>query len=146
MLIEARFAPQTVRRASSFRAASTAPNPSLITLTADGTTQDRTTEHLTVVDAIDGVPNLLCAFVGALVQVFLLRRAATLFNSHLLFMYLFKGVVSFLIAMSWLAGCGACAIGILWHFGASCRRHFGVFVLLTAARCASPVIRQAGAR
>lgn len=82
-----------------------------------GTNQHRDVDTLFVVGKWDGVPNLLCACIGALVQLFLLKRASTLFSSHLLLMYIFTGTVMFLIVMSWLAGCGAFAVGLLWAYG-----------------------------
>lgn len=84
---------------------------------ADGTSQHRDVNSLFVVGRWDGVPNLLCCCVGMLVQLFLLKRASTLFASNLLLTYVFTGVVTFLIFMSWLAGCGAFAVGVMWSYG-----------------------------
>jgi len=84
---------------------------------ADGTSQQRGVDALFVVGRWDGVPNLLCCFVGALVQLFLLKRASTLYSSNLLLTCVFTGMMTFLIFMSWLAGCGAFAVGIMWSYG-----------------------------
>lgn len=67
--------------------------------------------------AVDAVPNLLCSFVAALVQLFLLRRAATLFASNLLVRAAFSWGLTFLIFIAWLAGCGTFILGVLWPLG-----------------------------
>ena len=82
-----------------------------------GTSQVRDYNALYAIRSVDAVPNLLCSFIGALVQLFLLRRASTLFASNLLVRGLFTGMMSFLILVAGLAGCGTFVLGVLWPYG-----------------------------
>lgn len=72
---------------------------------------------LYAIRSVDAVPNLLCCTIGALVQLFLLRRAATLFSSNLLVRTTFSCATSFLILVAWLAGCGTFILGVMWQYG-----------------------------
>lgn len=78
-----------------------------------GTNQHRDYAALYATRPIDAVPPLLCAVIALLVQSFLLKRASTMFDHHLLRKYVFVGLIALLEAMSFLAACGVFAIGMV---------------------------------